>query len=369
MSHQPETPVCKVVFCWPGVPGYMGACWRALAARSDVELHVISREPARHETSPAPFDFQALSKGFSVELISRADLHNSETLARHVIAQQPNVVVTPGWRNHAALQLTHHPALTHTRFVLGMDTPWRDTWRQRLGLGYVRPLIRRFDAAVVPGERAWQYARRLGFAHMQICRGLYGIDYPRLAAALEQRKRADTWPRRFLYIGRYVRDKAVDVLLDGYAAYRRRVREPWPLTTCGRGPLAKRIQQADGVTDQGFVQPDDLINVMAEHGALVLPSRFEPWGVAVAEACAAGLPVLCSESCGSAVELVRPFHNGRTFASDDAEALTRMMCWMHDHADRLPQMGRAGQPLAAAYDAERWAERWADLFAQLHPRA
>jgi aryl-alcohol dehydrogenase-like predicted oxidoreductase len=32
----------KIVFCWSAISGYMAACWRALAARPGIEVHVRS---------------------------------------------------------------------------------------------------------------------------------------------------------------------------------------------------------------------------------------------------------------------------------------------------------------------------------------
>jgi glycosyltransferase involved in cell wall biosynthesis len=70
------------------------------------------------------------------------------------------------------------------------------------------------------------------------------------------------------------------------------------------------------------------------------------------------LPVICTEACGSAVELIRPYYNGIPVATGDPDSLASAMRWMHDHSDRLPQMGRRGTELAAAYSAQAWAQRW-----------
>ena len=90
-----------------------------------------------------------------------------------------------------------------------------------------------------------------------------------------------------------------------------------------------------------------------------MPSRYEPWGVAIAEAAAAGLPILCTEACGASVELVRPYYNGLIVPTDDAQSLADAMIWCHAHRDRLAEFGERGRSLAAAYSADVWAERWA----------
>ncbi|MFW6060543.1 MAG: glycosyltransferase family 4 protein [Phycisphaeraceae bacterium] len=356
------------MFCWPGVPGYMSACWRALAARADVELHVVSHQPAGRADRPAPFDFESLAAGLSIELIDYSDLHNAEVLARHVIDQEPDVVVLPGWRNRAALQLASHRQLRHARFVLAMDTPWRGDFRQRVARWRLRPLLERVDRVVVPGERAWQYARRLGVPEQRIRRGLYGIDYDALRASLDQRRaRAGGWPRRFLFVGRYAAVKGLDVLLEAYARYRAAhgEREAFELSCCGSGPMQAEVQAAAGVTDHGFVQPNALPDVFAEHGVFVLPSRYDPWPLALVEACAAGLPVICTEACGSAVELVRPHYNGLIVPTEDVDALCGALNRAHAQREALATMGERGCALAAAYGAEAWAQRWAAMIEEL----
>ena len=54
----------------------------------------------------------------------------------------------------------------------------------------------------------------------------------------------------------------------------------------GRWFVAARDQRDEivaweGVSDIGFVQPSELPRVFLEHGAYVIASRYEPWGVAI----------------------------------------------------------------------------------------
>jgi glycosyltransferase involved in cell wall biosynthesis len=270
--------------------------------------------------------------------------------------------------------LPFNPALSKAKFVMAIDTPMkydaRGRFRQWAGRMKLRRLLGEIDRIIVPGERSWQYARFLGFDESQIRRGVYGFDYERFGPLLERRlSRPGGWPKRFLFAGRYVPQKGIDVLLEAYAIYRRRhVADAWPLTCSGTGPLidqVRRATEAGGVEDAGFVQPQDQPALWAECGAFVLSSRYEPWGVVVAEACAAGLPVVCTEACGASVELVRSHYNGLTVATGDANDLARGLSVIHAAYDRLPEMGRRGQPLAAAFSADAYADRWAAMFEEL----
>jgi glycosyltransferase involved in cell wall biosynthesis len=354
----PNAPLC-ITICWTGVSGYLAACWRALAARPAIDLRIVCF-PAIG-TASAPFAAE-ITTGLAVESIPPDEMRNAGRIAVAVSAHRPHVIVIAGWAVPAYNALLTNPAFATAQFVLAMDTPWRDEWRQRLARYKLARMRSRFARVVVPGERAWQYARRLGFAEAQIRRGMYGCDHAALAPLHARRlARPGGWPRRFLFVGRYAEMKGIDVLLAAYARYRAAIADPWPLTCCGAGPLKSQIADASGVSDRGFVQPPDQPALFEEHGAFVIASRYDPWPLVILEACAAGFPVLCTEACGSGVELVRPYFNGLSVASDDAGALARGLRFIHDRYERLPDMGRRSQSLAAAYSAEVWAERWEQM--------
>lgn len=361
------TPPRRVAFCWANLSGYMAACWRELASRSDVELLVTAFASA---DADAPFADEELSRGFRCVPHASSARDAGERLRSVLSEFRPDVVAVSGWID------PHYRALAAERFggaryLMSIDTPADGSLRQRLGRFRYPSYFRSLDGAVVTGERSFQLARVLGVREDRIRRGLYGIDFDRLSGAHESRLgRAEGWPRRFLSVGRADHVKGIDVLLEAYGRYRERAPgEPWPLTYCGTGPLSDRVSSAPGVDYRGFVQPADLPAIQAESGAFVLASRFDPWPLVISESCAAGLPVVCTTSCGSAVELVREYYNGITVAPDRAEDLARALLWVHEHHDRLPGMGARGRDLARAYGASAWADRWTAWVEELTARA
>jgi glycosyltransferase involved in cell wall biosynthesis len=219
--------------------------------------------------------------------------------------------------------------------------------------------VKRLDLVVTSGERSCEYARRIGVAQNRIRTGYYGFDHERFSGVAKRRStEGGDWPRQFLFVGRYAPEKDLTTLIRAYSLYRDSVSHPWGLTCCGSGIEQWQLRSVHGVVDAGFVQPGDLPSVFQRHGALVLPSRFEPWGVVIAEAAASGLPVVCSTACGAGLDLVRPYYTGLVVAARDVGQLARAMRWIHDHESELPDMGRRGAMLAEAYSAEAWAIRW-----------
>ena len=354
IERLPDGRRLRVVFCWAEVSGYAAACWRALAERPGVELHVVHID--RAGTAPNPFDVSTLLAGISNTMLDSGAANLDDVMLRAVTERDPDVVVLCGWVFWPYTRLVNAPQLRRARKLLGMDTPWRGTWLQRFARLRLAHFVDGLDLVVTAGERSAEYARRIGVPAQKLRSGYYGFDYGSFAARAAERN--GSWPRRFLFTGRYVRAKDLDTLVRAYQRYRRCVDNPWPLSCRGNGPDAGILAGVEGIVDGGFVQPAELPEVFASHGAFVLPSRFEPWGVVIAEAAAAALPIVCTSACGAAADIVRSYYNGVVVPPEDAGALARAMQWIHDNEAQLPAIGHRGQPLAAAFSADAWAERW-----------
>ncbi len=344
----------RIVICWTDLTGYVASCLRALAARKDIELLTVMFAPRKEMAQAFKED---LLGGLNVRLLS-ADERNDKAAVRSIVAaHKPQVIVVPGWFETSFRALASRREFADARFVMCMDNPWKGTLRQTLGRFKVRGYIKRMSALLVAGERAWQFARRLGAPEDKIFRGVYGFDLPLFKDAYERRLALGPWPKRFLFMGRYVALKGFDYLLPAYRKYRSLVLDPWPFTFCGQGPLQKEILAEPGAEDWGFVQPADQAEVMAKHGVFVLSSWYEAWSVALAEAMATGLPAICTEEVGASVDLVRACYTGLTVPTRDVDGLAEGLKWMHDHYDRLPEMGLHAREFASAHSAELWAIR------------
>lgn len=359
---KPSEPL-KVLFCWSDISGYIGACWSALARRPEVRLRVLALRPS--DSFSAPFD-DSVTAGLDCRLLDTRERRDAALVKRLVLEDRPDVVVMSGWMHRSYVRLLRDPELRGVRFVCAVDTQIEHDWRQQLAPLKIGGFLKRIDAIAVPGERGYQLMKFWGLPDDKILRGTLGYDDRPLENLLSEREAlTGGWPRKFVYVGRYVPIKGLDILASAYARYRERVRDPWPLLCCGGGELESVIRGLPGIEDRGFVQPRDLPPLLRECGVFVLCSRRDRWGVAIAEAGAAGLPVICSEGCGAVPELVRSFYNGMVVPTGDVEALAVALGWMHDHPDRLRDMGRAGRHIALAFSSERWADRWVALFQRL----
>src|SRR5439155_16698329 len=157
-------------------------------------------------------------------------------------------------------------------------------------------------------------------------------------------------------------------LLRGFAGYRKAAGpDPWDLVLLGDGPLRPEVDRLIGelgltgaVHLPGFQQYPDLPTYYGLAGAFVHASTSEPWGLVVNEAMAAGLPVLVSDRCGCAPDLVADGVNGFTFAPQDHARLAGLMCRIAADPDRRLAMSRASRARIGPWGPERFADRlWA----------
>lgn len=344
----------KVVFCYPLVNGYIAACWRALASDAGIDLSIISFSSQKKDNIGFTAD---VMHGLDHRLLEPDDKNDAKKVARLVEEMDPDMLFVSGWRYRAFRKLYSNRALAKVPIGMLMDNQFRGDLRQFAGRYLLSRILRRISILFVTGERSHQLARYWAVPEEKIVRGCVSVDYGSLSPLLAQRIESGAWPKSFLYVGRYVREKALDVLVEAYKIYRDESPDPWPLRCAGTGPDAALLKGMPGIEDLGFVPPDKLGTHWANAGCLVLASRFDPWPLVVVEAAAAGLPIIATDTCGSTVENVRHLFNGYIAAKSDARQIADGMKYLHAHHADLPEMGHSSQQFAAAYSAEMWAER------------
>jgi glycosyltransferase involved in cell wall biosynthesis len=91
-------------------------------------------------------------------------------------------------------------------------------------------------------------------------------------------------------------------------------------------------------------------------GAFVHPALVEPWGLVVNEACAAGLPIICSQTLGSASELVQNGKNGFLFDPQRITDITNALIQISEmDLETRIQMGKLSQQIVTNYSPENFA--------------
>jgi glycosyltransferase involved in cell wall biosynthesis len=171
--------------------------------------------------------------------------------------------------------------------------------------------------------------------------------------------------KRIAFIGRFDRHKGGDIALDAFNRIARQIPEA-QLDFVGpdRGcvddsghtwSIGKYLEQKlssparEKVTYHGFLPGSKAAELRKQALVTIVPSRYETFGIAAAEAMMAGCPVVVA-GAGALTELVQDRRNGLVAKPGDADDLAEKVLSLLKNPDRAAELGRQ-----AAIDAERYS--------------
>jgi glycosyltransferase involved in cell wall biosynthesis len=169
-----------------------------------------------------------------------------------------------------------------------------------------------------------------------------------------------------IFVGRLeIAQKGLDLLLD--AVDRVRGQLPGRVLLVGDGPDRGRIQQEVDrrglgglVVLVGRLDGEDKHEALAAAGLLVMPSRFETFGIVAVEALACATPVLAFDI--PCLRAVVPPQSGRLVPAFDVEQLAAAMVQMLADPEALAEAGRRGREFARRFDWDEIAEQQAEVY-------
>lgn len=203
-----------------------------------------------------------------------------------------------------------------------------------------------------------------------------GVDLAVWSPAEAGTGRAGGGPTRFVFVGRLVDWKAVDILLDAFA--RAAAAVPARLDLLGDGPMRPALEAraaalglADSVRFHGWMSQPECARAVAASDVLVLPSLYECGGAVVLEAMACRLPVIATDWGGPADYLDDSC--GVLVAPTSREALVEgfaaAMIRLASSPELRRAMGRAGRErVEREFDWERKVDHMLEVYARVAGR-
>jgi glycosyltransferase involved in cell wall biosynthesis len=170
-------------------------------------------------------------------------------------------------------------------------------------------------------------------------------------------------------VARLVPQKALHILIQAYAEYRKTATCDSRLVFVGQGPLEaelKRLAQELGVENHiiwaGF--REDIPVVMKSFDAFALTSIYEGFGLVLLEAMAAGTPVAAT-AVSAIPEVVQDGVTGLLSPINDVQAFARNLETLED-PDTRRRFGEAGrQRTAGSFTIEKMLERTLAIYTRL----
>ena len=123
--------------------------------------------------------------------------------------------------------------------------------------------------------------------------------------------RNDSEVLRLIFVGTINSTKGIDLAVNAIDAFNRSGQKVI-LDVYGPGDVGRLELPKSGVSFKGLIEFGNSQSVIAGYDCLILPSRYDGWGVTVNEALLAGVPVICSRQVGASV-LVEKWGCGAVF--------------------------------------------------------
>lgn len=218
-------------------------------------------------------------------------------------------------------------------------------------------LYRRARAIVIQTERA-----RICLPHRERERAIM-IENPVFAPAAMSR---GAGLAQCVGVGRLDRQKGFDLLIDAFAQTAPNF-PSWRLVIWGEGPERSALEQR--IAALGLESQVTLAGNSPSPGSwaetatmLVLSSRFEGSPNVVAEAMAAGIPVIAADCDFGPAELIDDGQNGLLVPPEDPAALAGAMSRMMADAGLRKRLGQEGQrSVSNRARSERVMAQWRDV--------
>ena len=206
----------------------------------------------------------------------------------------------------------------------------------------------------VSGIRAMTHFKNsLGLKKMRMMMGYSTVDNDHFSVQNDFRSNI------ILCVARYSAEKNLFMLIKAFR--RSKLFHSHILMLLGDGPLKDQLREEIGEYSDKIILCDwkayhELPACYASSKCLVLPSLFEPWGLVVNEAMAAGLPVIASNQCGCVEDLLQEGF-GLTFDAHSEQDLISCLNELSRWQDKeFLHQSSLGKSTIKKFSLDSWSE-------------
>ena len=314
------------VTVWMNYPSfYQGDMFRELIASGQVDLEVIyakSLTPDRLQLG-----WHDDLRGYSYRFINkRAPRLDAVRIAR---SQLDRIHIINGiWAEPSFAAALLALALAGGRYVVYSEAPDPTVSRsagKRMLQEKVGPMLAAKAMGALPvSSLGSNFFRHLGVAE----RVIFPFGYFRSQARWTDRSGyfKDEAKIEIVFAGQIIERKGLDILIEALDG----IFDEYPtliLSVIGDGSMLPELRSlveerslTSRIRFEGVIPPERIPARLAVSDVVVLPSRWDGWGVVVNEALSVGIPAIVSDQCGAA-DLIQNGRNGFVFRSEDVAEL------------------------------------------------
>lgn len=347
---------------WTNIPTfYQADLFRALTKMSDVHLKVVFEKEIPEDRRN--LGWQNDTSGFEYEFLS--EHHPAFDAIRKARKHRTNTHIVGGlWASTVQEAVLATLFASGARYFIYSEAPDpRDIVppiKRKILMVLGKRVLNGASGILPISHFAMEYFKSYGIGDSKF----YPFGYFRSQQSGFRKKvqRRRNKSVNILFVGQLGQRKGIDILLSAmqplFAA-----KNHLQLKLIGSGELETQYQDwvrernlSSRVTFEGVIDSKLVIRRISEADMLVLPSRWDGWGIVVNEALMAGVPVIVSNMCGAA-DIVNDGRNGFIFNSEDIQELrTKLNRFVTDRAvrARMKEEARKTGSLLGAEAAARY---------------
>ncbi len=279
------------------------------------------------------------------------------TLLKQFHKFKPSVINITGYFDWAQVFMLFYARMWGVKVVLSSESSSDDHSRSVIKESIKRIIVNSANAYFCFGSSSAHYLESLGVKNERITVKNAAVIDDEIIRYKYRIARSVNAPRNptFIYVGRLSEEKNLKLLMNAFVTISSQVNPKPILRIVGSGPQEEALKlhgsQHEHIIFEGSYPWYEIPNLLAISDVLVLPSNSEPWGLVVNEAMVCSMPVIVSNKCGCAPDLVKEGINGYTFDPQDQEALEKhLISFIHD-PNQIHSMGKASEEIIKPFSA------------------
>ncbi|PWK26746.1 glycosyltransferase involved in cell wall biosynthesis [Arcicella aurantiaca] len=310
---------------------------------------------------------------FDTDLEKVSSKSKTTHLLKRVIYHRPQLIYLNGYYDVSYWAVIVYAKTKGIKIIIDSESNEQSReriwWKESLK----KVILTQLDGYLCLGTKATEYLLKLGIKKEKILstRNI-GIANDKVSAlyktAYAQRnhtkERLNLPQFNFIYAGRFNPIKNLKMLIEAFGEISQThpFSKQWGLILSGDGTEKedlKALVQSKKLANIFFLPSCEWHEVPARYAladVAVLPSLFEPFGFLVNEALVYGMPIIVSNRCGSAYDLVKDGENGFVFEPTLKFELMEKMQTMMNQSDNLKTMGQKGQKLVEKFHPDAICE-------------
>jgi glycosyltransferase involved in cell wall biosynthesis len=340
---------------------------------AQIALHEKSRKSMTTGENSIPYKYPYLVL-FQKSLDSITFVERLRALFKVYHEYKPDVLNITGYFDFAQVLLLLYARLQGIKTVISSESSAVDKPRSGLKEAVKKLILKQSDAFFCFGSTTRNYLKALGVPDKKIViKKAAVVDNERILRVFEAACIAKTGTDNpaFIYVGRLAPEKNLLRLIQAFEMLRKNSNfEKWGLILVGEGPERNELEKYvhDNSLEVNFVGGVGWTEVpqwLAKATVLVLPSTSEPWGLVVNEAMLCGMPVIVSENCGCAEDLVQPGSNGFAINPQDVGSLASAMQYYMENPSAVEAHGTESKKRIIPFSPKEVAQEMARAYHSL----